>query len=103
MFALLTIGFLIKAGTIGVHVWLPGAYAEAEDDVSATSSAVVSKVPIFGLMVGTLYCPRRTGLAHVLGRIGMLTALAGAMLAVQQHDVKRMLAYSSMSSASATS
>jgi len=34
-FALLAIGLLIKAGAIGVHVWLPGAYAEADDDVSA--------------------------------------------------------------------
>ena len=89
-----------SAGTIGVHVWLPGAYAEAEDDVSAMLSAVVSKVPIFGLMVGHL-CRDTSeaglSLAHALGWIGMLTALAGAMLAVQQDDVKRMLAYSSMS------
>ena len=100
VFALLAIGFLIKAGTIGVHVWLPGAYAEAEDDVSAMLSAVVSKVPIFGLMVGTyaaILSEADLSLAHVLGWIGMLTALAGAMLAVQQDDVKRMLAYSSMS------
>src|SRR6478672_13309292 len=44
-----------------------------------------------------LYAQRLTCLAHVVGWIGMLTALAGAMLAVQQDDVKRMLAYSSMS------
>ena len=102
VFALLAIGFLIKAGTIGAHVWLPGAYAEAEDDVSAMLSAVVSKVPIFGLMVGTyaaILSETDLSLAHALGWIGMLTALAGAMLAVQQDDVKRMLAYSSMSSA----
>lgn len=100
LFALLAIGFLIKAGTIGVHVWLPGAYAEAEYDVSAMLSAVVSKVPIFGLMVGTyaaILSETDLSLAHALGWIGMLTALAGAMLAVQQDDVKRMLAYSSMS------
>ena len=100
VFALLAIGFLIKAGTIGVHVWLPGTYAEAEDDLSAMLSAVVSKVPIFGLMVGTyaaILSEADLSLAHALGWIGMLTALAGAMLAVQQDDVKRMLAYSSMS------
>jgi formate hydrogenlyase subunit 3/multisubunit Na+/H+ antiporter MnhD subunit len=77
-----------------------GAYAEAEDDVSAMLSAVVSKVPVFGLMVGTyaaILSEADLSLAHVLGWIGMLTALAGAMLAVQQDDVKRMLAYSSMS------
>ena len=59
-FVLLAIGLLIKAGAIGVHVWLPGAYAEADDDVSAMLSAVISKVPIYGLLVGTLlrYVPR---------------------------------------------
>ena len=52
-FVLLAIGLLIKAGAIGVHVWLPGAYAEADDDISAMLSALISKVPVFGLLVGT--------------------------------------------------
>jgi formate hydrogenlyase subunit 3/multisubunit Na+/H+ antiporter MnhD subunit len=100
IFVLLASGFLIKAGAIGVHVWLPGAYAEAEDDLSAMLSAVVSKVPIFGLLVGSyaaIHSEANLSLAHGLAWIGMLTAVAGAMLAVQQDDVKRMLAYSSMS------
>jgi formate hydrogenlyase subunit 3/multisubunit Na+/H+ antiporter MnhD subunit len=99
-FVLLAIGLLIKAGAIGVHVWLPGAYAEADDDVSAMLSAVISKVPIFGLLVGTHLAIRSEvglNLALALGWIGMLTALAGAMMAVRQDDMKRMLAYSSMS------
>ena len=97
---LLTIGLLIKAGTIGVHVWLPGAYAEADDDVSALLSAVISKVSIFGLLVGAHLAVRSEAslnFAHALGWIGMLTTLAGAMMAVRQDDMKRMLAYSSMS------
>src|SRR5262245_51670123 len=100
IFVLLAIGLLIKAGTVGVHVWLPGAYAQADDDVSALLSAVISKVSIFGLLVGTYVAIRSElslNLAHVLGWIGMLTTLAGAMLAVRQDDMKRMLAYSSMS------
>ena len=100
VFVLLAIGLLIKGGAIGVHVWLPGAYAEADDDVSALLSAVISKVAIFGLLVGTYVAIRSEvslNLAHLLGWIGMLTTLAGAMLAVRQNDVKRMLAYSSMS------
>ena len=99
-FVLLAIGLLIKAGAIGVHVWLPGAYAEADDDVSAMLSAVISKVPIFGLLVGTHLAIRSEvslNLAQVTGWIGMLTTLAGAMMAVRQDDMKRMLAYSSMS------
>jgi formate hydrogenlyase subunit 3/multisubunit Na+/H+ antiporter MnhD subunit len=100
VFVLLAIGALIKAGTVGFHVWLPGAYAEADDDLSALLSAVVSKVSLFGLLVGT-YVAIRSGvslnLAHVLCWIGMLTTLAGAMMAIRQDDMKRMLAYSSMS------
>jgi formate hydrogenlyase subunit 3/multisubunit Na+/H+ antiporter MnhD subunit len=100
VFVLLAIGFLIKAGAIGVHVWLPGAYAEADDDLSAMLSAVVSKMAIFGLLVGAYVAIRSEAdlsLAHVVGWIGMLTALVGAILALQQDSVKRMLAYSSIS------
>lgn len=100
VFVLLAIGLLIKAGAAGVHVWLPGTYAEADDDVSALLSAVISKVAIFGLLIATYVAVRSEAglnLAYVLGGIGMLTTLVGAMLAVQQDDIKRMLAYSSMS------
>ena len=68
--------------------------------VSALLSAVISKVAMFGLLVGTYVAIRSEvtlNLAHVLGWIGMLTTLAGAMMAVRQDDMKRMLAYSSMS------
>jgi formate hydrogenlyase subunit 3/multisubunit Na+/H+ antiporter MnhD subunit len=100
VFVLLAIGLLIKAGAAGVHVWLPGTYATADDDVSALLSAVISKVAIFGLLIATYVAIRSEttlDLAHVLGGIGMLTTLVGAMLAVRQDDIKRMLAYSSMS------
>jgi formate hydrogenlyase subunit 3/multisubunit Na+/H+ antiporter MnhD subunit len=99
-FVLLAAGFLIKTGAIGVHVWLPAAYTEAEDDVTAMLSAVVSKVSIFGLLIGT-YLTIRTEvgleLAHLMAWIGALTTLAGAFMALRQNDFKRMLAYSSMS------
>jgi formate hydrogenlyase subunit 3/multisubunit Na+/H+ antiporter MnhD subunit len=52
------------------------------------------------LLVGTYFVIRSEvtlNLAHVLGGIGMLTTLTGAMLAVRQDDMKCMLAYSSMS------
>jgi formate hydrogenlyase subunit 3/multisubunit Na+/H+ antiporter MnhD subunit len=100
VFVLLAIGLLIKIGAAGLHVWLPGTYAEADDDVSALLSSVVSKAAIFGLLVGTYVAIRSQagpGLAHVLGAIGMLTTLVGAILAVRQDDMKRLLAYSSMS------
>ncbi len=100
IFALLAAGFLIKAASIGVHVWLPDIYFEADDDFSAMLSAVISKVAIFGLFA-TTYLSIRSGpameMAHIMGWIGALTTLFGAMMAVQQDEMKRMLAYSSMS------
>jgi len=97
---LLAAGFLIKTAAVGVHVWLAGAYAEADDDVTAMLSAVVSKVAIIGLFVGTYLAIRSAaGLdaAHWLAWIGMLTTIAGALMALAQADFKRMLAFSSMS------
>lgn len=97
---LLSIGFLIKAGALGVHVWLPGAYTEADDDVTAMLSAVVSKVSVFGLLISTYLTIRsETSLefAHAMAWVGMLTSLGGALMALRQNDFKRMLAYSSMS------
>lgn len=99
-FILLATGFLIKAGAVGMHVWLPGAYAEADDDLTAILSGVVSKVAIFGLLIGTYVSIRsETGLAlaHAVAWIGMLTTITGALLALTEDDFKRLLAYSSMS------
>ena len=86
-FALLALGFLIKAGAIGFHVWMPGAYAEADDDLSAMLSSVISKVAIFGLFVVTYLAIRSEAgleLAHLMGWIGMLTTVAGPLMALQQ-------------------
>ncbi len=93
-------GFLIKAGAVGVHVWLPGAYAEADDDLLVMLSAVISKVAIFGLFMVTY--PR-----HSLRRRARNGACDGLDRTshdhsrrcdgFQQTDLKQMLGYSSMS------
>ena len=62
---------------------------------------LVSKVPVFGLLVGTYSCdtaPRSArSRAMSWDGLGCSQRCAGAMLAVRQDDMKRMLAYSSMS------
>ncbi len=99
---------LIKLGGIGLHLWLPAGYAEAEDDVSALLSSVLSKAGIFLLMLfgGVLasrLVPAWSGnatagipMASLLGWIGAITAVAGALMALFQEDIKYTLAYSSM-------
>ncbi|WP_108662117.1 complex I subunit 5 family protein [Acuticoccus kandeliae] len=99
-FALLAAGCLVKAGAIGVHVWLPGAYAEADDDVTALLSAVISKVAIFGLLMASYLAIRSDAsldLSEIIAWIGVFTTVGGAILALREDDVKRLLAYSSMS------
>ena len=101
VFSLLAVGFIIKAGALGVHIWLPGAYMEADDDFSAILSAVVSKATIFGLILVAALLGVRADIgldpAYLLGWIGVLTATFGALMAVFQEDMKGLLAYSSMS------
>jgi formate hydrogenlyase subunit 3/multisubunit Na+/H+ antiporter MnhD subunit len=100
VFSLLAAGFVIKMGGFGVHVWLPDAYAEADDDFTAIMSAVVSKAAIFGLLMVAAQLGVRSDIgldpAYVLGWIGILTATFGALMAVFQEDIKRLVAYSSM-------
>ena len=100
VFALLAAGFAIKLGAFGAHIWLPGAYTEADDDFTAMLSAVVSKAAVFGLVLVAAQLGVRSEIgldpAYVLGWVGILTATFGALMAVFQEDVKRLLAYSSM-------
>jgi formate hydrogenlyase subunit 3/multisubunit Na+/H+ antiporter MnhD subunit len=100
---LTALGFLIKLGALGLHIWLPGAYAEADDDVSSLLSSVLSKAALFMLFITAgLYTtdlvPQLSGLdtAVLLGWIGAFGALAGAFMALFQEDIKYTLAYSSM-------
>ncbi len=97
---LLGIGFLLKMGAIGVHIWLPGAYAEAEDEFTAVLSSVFSKTGVLGLffvlVMGKDTFLKSVYLPHILSWIGVLTAFFGALMAVFQEDVKKLLAYSSM-------
>ncbi|MBB6480292.1 proton-conducting transporter membrane subunit [Spirochaeta isovalerica] len=102
------IGLLIKMGAIGFHIWLPGAYAEAEDEVSTFLSSVLSKAGLFVLFItagiyGQTFFPgagnaflASIDINAILGWIGVVTALAGAMMALFQEDIKYTLAYSSM-------
>ena len=100
VFVLLAIGFMTKTAVIGLHIWLPGAHAEAETDVSPMVSGILLKAGLFGLMVllMNMGSPELYGvkLTYVMLWIGALTALIGNLLAAFQEDAKRLLAYSSI-------
>ena len=112
---LMALTLLAKTGSLGLHVWLPGSYAEADDDASALLSAVVGKGAIWAMMIFTVrVIPGMFGvadpalltdmlstgglnvLANILGWAGAATALGATLVAVFQEDIKYTLAWSSI-------
>jgi formate hydrogenlyase subunit 3/multisubunit Na+/H+ antiporter MnhD subunit len=100
VFLLLAIGFMTKTAAIGLHIWLPGAHAEAETDVSPMVSGILLKAGLFGLFVLLMEMGRQQlfgiDLTHLMLWIGALSALLGNLMAAFQEDAKRLLAYSSI-------
>ncbi|MEI8242659.1 MAG: proton-conducting transporter membrane subunit [bacterium] len=97
LFLLALIGFGCKAGIMPLHVWLPGAHANAPSHVSAVMSGVMLKMGVYGIVrvAGWLPVVPSWWGCLLLG-VGALTALLGILFAIAQRDIKRLLAYSSI-------
>src|SRR5256714_12094823 len=89
-------GFGLKAGIMPLHVWLPGAHANAPSHVSAILSGVLLKAGIYGLLrLAGLVAVPPLGWGATLIVAGTLSAVLGIGLAAGQRDAKHLLAYSS--------
>jgi multicomponent Na+:H+ antiporter subunit D len=89
----------IKGGVVPFHGWLPGAYGSAPASVSILLSGIVTKISgIYALIriVHSVYVPDEK-LSMVLLVLGTLSLVIGAVAALSQPCLKRMLAYSSIS------
>ncbi len=97
-FALALLGFGTKAGLLPLHLWLPEAHPAAPSHISALMSAVMLKVAVYGFMrvVFELLGPPQWGWGVTLVLVGAATAVVGVLFALQQTDLKRLLAYSSV-------
>ena len=99
-FLLAAFGFGMKAGVVPMHVWLPEAHPVAPSNASALMSGVMIKVAILGFMrvvwdlVGVPDFQWWWGALVLVA--GSSSAVAGVLLALQQHDLKRLLAYHSV-------
>ncbi len=99
-FLLVAFGFGTKAGVAPMHGWLPDAHPVAPSNVSALMSGIMLKVAIFGFLrvVWDLIGP---GDFHwwwgaLVLTAGSASAISGVLFALQQHDLKRLLAYHSI-------
>ena len=102
LFFLALVGFATKAGVVPLHVWLPRAHPAAPSHVSALMSGVMLKVAIYGLLrfAFDLLAPPAGPLPPSWGWtvlfVGTTSAVLGVLYALQQHDIKRLLALSSV-------
>jgi len=95
---LIIIGFGSKAGLIPFHAWLPDTYQQSPVPVAALLSGVTSKVAIYAVArIVTIFFPGHSALGMFAIMLGSISMLVGIIVAYQQTDLKRMLAYSSVS------
>ena len=98
---LLVVGLGFKVAAVPFHVWTPDVYQGAPSPVTGFMAAA-AKAAGFAALLRVLLSglgTQRTDWVIPVGALAALTLLVGAVLAVVQNDVKRMLAYSSISHA----
>jgi NAD(P)H-quinone oxidoreductase subunit 4 len=98
LLTLLLVGFGIKIPLVPVHSWLPDAYVESSAPVSMMLGGILSKLGTYGLVrfaVG-LFPETWTSVAPIMAVIAAASILYGAICAIAQKDIKRMVAYSSI-------
>ncbi|MFG2999339.1 NADH-quinone oxidoreductase subunit NuoN [Streptomyces sp. NPDC048340] len=99
--ALLLMGLLFKVGAVPFHMWTPDVYQGAPTPITGFMAAA-TKVAAFGALLRLLYVVLpglRWDWRPVMWGVAIVTMLAGAVIAVTQTDVKRLLAYSSIAHA----
>lgn len=92
------VGFGIKIPLVPFHTWLPDAHVEASTPVSVLLAGVLLKLGTYGLLkFGLGLLPEAwTALAPWLATWAVVSVLYGALTAIVQTDMKKMVAYSSI-------
>jgi len=98
-FILFTVALAIKSGSVPFHTWVPDAHSSAPSSVSVMLSGVVIKVSgVYAMMrVYRDVFLSNAAMGRVLIALGLLSIVVGALGAIGQRDIKRLLAYSSVS------
>lgn len=93
------VAFVVKLPAVPVHTWLPDAHTQAPTAGSILLAAILLKTGAYGLLRFTLplFPEASIAFAPVAMAIGALSVVYGAVMAFSQHDMKRLVAYSSVS------
>ena len=98
-FALVLIGFGTKAGLAPMHTWLPDAHGEAPTPVSVLLSGALLNCALYGLLRFHLLAAGTLGgsfSSDLLLGLGVISVAVAVPFVLVQHDLKRLLAYSSV-------
>lgn len=98
-FIVLFVAFAIKVPVVPLHTWLPDAHVEAPTPVSIILAGILLKIGGYGIIrvCFSIFPDIAAADAWWLGLLGVISILYGALNALAQHDLKRMIAYSSIS------
>lgn len=102
IFLAYVVAFGIKAGMVPLHIWLPDAHPVAPSPASALLSGVLLKMGAYGLarvfldIFGAAYL-KNSGWSQVVLILATVSIIFGSLVAIVQNDLKRRLAYSSIS------
>ena len=97
IFLLFFIGFGIKAGFIPMHTWLPMAHPAAPSHVSGVMSGVMIKMGIYGILRVLISVQSDLFIIGIIIlAVSLISGILGVMMAIIQHDLKKLLAYHSI-------
>ncbi|MEM4576593.1 MAG: NADH-quinone oxidoreductase subunit M [Candidatus Nezhaarchaeales archaeon] len=92
------IGFFVKMAIFPLHSWLPDTYVEAPTPITALLSSAMSGLAAYAIVrIVFLYTPALQYVSTAMIVLATITMIYGAANALSQEDLKRLLAYSSIS------
>lgn len=101
VFWLMVLGFAIKIPMFPLHTWLPDAHTEAPTAGSVILASVMLKMGTYGLLRFALPLAPRVGgetvAMNLLGGLSLVAIIFGGLVSLAQKDIKRLIAYSSVS------
>lgn len=99
VFLAFLIAFAVKAPMFPFHTWLPDAYTQAPFAVSILLAGILSKMGAYGLIrfCITMFPDASKSFSVIIMTLSVIAIIYGAVVAIMQTDMKRMIAYSSFS------